>query len=259
MADELVRDPWSALRRLTAARIGLGRSGNSMPTRAALEFSLAHAQARDAVHAAFDAERVERDARALGLATVRVHSRAEDRAADLRRPDLGRRLDDAGRAALESMAGAGRCDIVFVIGDGLSSVAAMNHGAALVAATLEHLHDGWRIGPLVVAEQARVALGDEIGALLAADLVVVALGERPGLSSPDSLGLYITWKPRIGRHDAERTCVSNVRPGGLAIGEAAARLAWHLAQSRRLQLSGVALKDESDTRRVANAATERLD
>ncbi|CAN5120307.1 ethanolamine ammonia-lyase subunit EutC [soil metagenome] len=259
MADEPVRDPWSALRGPTAARIGLGSNGNNMPTRATLEFSLAHAQARDAVHAAFDADAIERQVQALGLKTVRVHSRADDRATYLRRPDLGRRLDEASRTALAALAGPHRCDVVFVIGDGLSSIAAMSHGAALVEATLACLGNGWRIGPLVIAEQTRVALGDEIADLLHADLVVVALGERPGLSSPDSLGLYVTWQPRIGRHDAERNCISNVRPGGLAIADAAARLAWHLVEARRLQLSGGALKDESDTLIVANPATERLD
>jgi ethanolamine ammonia-lyase small subunit len=240
-------DPWTALRRHTPARIALGRSGSSLPTREVLAFSLAHAQARDAVHAPFEAETVAEAIQALGLATVTVDSAALDRASYLRRPDLGRALSETGRAALESRA-RGLCDLAIVVADGLSSSAVHAHAAPLVEALLPAVRDaGWRLGPVVVARQARVALGDAVGELLGARLVILLVGERPGLSSPDSLGAYITFAPRIGRTDAERNCVSNIRGEGLSYAAAAFKLAWHAREARRLGLTGVGLKDESDT------------
>ena len=235
-------DPWDALRRQTAARIALGRAGSALPTRALLAFELDHARARDAVHRPLDVEALEHELQAGGAMTLRVRSAAADRPTYLLRPDLGRRLDDASRERLGATAAP--CDVLLVVGDGLSSLGVQRHAPALLDA-LVPLLDGLSIGPIVVAEQARVALGDEIGAAFAARAVVVVIGERPGLTSPDSVGLYVTFAPRVGRHDAERNCISNVRPEGLPPRAAAARLAWLVRAALRLSLSGVGLKDES--------------
>lgn len=237
------RDPWSAWSDQTRARVALGRAGSALPTSALLAFQLDHARARDAVHRALDVDALEADLSALGFVTLRLKSAASDRASYLLRPDLGRRLDDAGCSLLEGLACAG-CDVAFVVADGLSALGVQRHAAPLLAATLPLL-EGLSVGPLVIAEQGRVALGDAIGSLLKARVVVVVLGERPGLTSPDSLGLYLTFAPRLGRHDAERNCISNVRPEGLAPALAASRLAWLVRASLRLALSGVELKDGS--------------
>ena len=239
-------DPWSALRTRTPARIAIGRTGASLPTREVLAFSLAHAQARDAVHTPFDAHGVAAAIETLGVATIRVDSAAGDRATYLRRPDLGRRLSDASRAALASQRGP--CDLAIVVADGLSSTAVHAHAAPLIAALLPVARaEGWSLAPITVASQARVALGDEVGELLGARLVLLLVGERPGLSSPDSLGAYLTFQPRVGRTDAERNCVSNIRAEGLSYEQAAFKLAWLMREALRLSLTGVALKDESDT------------
>lgn len=246
-AAPVVRDPWQRLRALTPARIALGRAGAALPTDAVLAFDLAQAQARDAVHAALDVPRLVAELAAEGWASSVVHSQAADRASYLRRPDLGRRLAAAARARLAPPAADG-CELAFVIGDGLSALAAHNHAVALLRATRPLLDPAWRIAPVCVATQARVALGDEIGAALAARLVAVLIGERPGLSAPDSLGVYLTYDPRPGRRDAERNCLSNIRPAGLPIATAARKLAWHLHEALRRRLTGVALKDESEKR-----------
>ena len=243
MTDIIADDPWQPLRRHTAARIGLGRTGASMPTAELLRFGLAHAQARDAVHSALNGAVLAAALEEQGYATLQVHSMAPDRERYLLRPDLGRRLDDAGRKLLEQ---APRADIALVIADGLSAQAAMRH-ALPVAMLLRDALGGWP-APVVIAGQGRVALGDEIGAALGARLAIVMLGERPGLSTPDSLGIYLTWGPRVGRMDSERNCISNVRPDGLSYAAAAHKLHFLVAQSLRRQLSGVALKDESDGR-----------
>jgi ethanolamine ammonia-lyase small subunit len=239
-------DPWHHLREYTAARIALGRSGAGLPTEALLQFGLAHAQARDAVHVALDVPALTQQLRALGLSTCAVRSAAADRATYLLRPDLGRRLhpDDAPR--LRELARHAACDLLLVIGDGLSSQAIARQALPLVQAVLRQAPADWSLGPLVVATQARVALGDEVGDLLGARLVAMLIGERPGLSSPDSLGIYLTWAPKPGRHDAQRNCISNVRPEGLPPETAAARLWWLCREARRLQLTGVQLKDRSE-------------
>lgn len=243
-------DPWNALRARTPARIAIGRSGASLPTREVLAFSLAHAQARDAVHTPFDADGVAEAIEVLGFQTLHVDSAAGDRATYLRRPDLGRRLADASRIALA--AARAPCDLAVVIADGLSSTAVHAHAAPLLAALLPLTKaEGWSLAPVVVASQARVALGDEVGELLGARLVLLLVGERPGLSSPDSLGAYLTFQPRIGRTDAERNCVSNIRAEGLSYDAAAPKLAWLMREALRLSLTGVALKDESDTALLA--------
>lgn len=236
-------DLWLRLRGLTAARIGIGRAGGSVPTAPLLEFQLAHARARDAVHRALDADAVDTALRARGWDVLRLASAAADRATYIRRPDLGRILGDAGRAALAAHAStAAHADVVFVVADGLSALAVERHAVALLDAVVPLL-EGWRLAPACVVNQGRVAIGDEIGALLGARLAVVLIGERPGLSSPDSLGLYLTWDPFPGRTNAERNCISNVRPEGLPYAAAARKLAQLMNAARRLGLTGVGLKD----------------
>jgi len=233
------------LRALTPARVGLGRAGASLPTEALLEFTLAHARARDAVHAGFDASAVIAGLRGLGLGGLEVSSRARDRSDYLRRPDLGRRLDPA---SAQSLAGrhAGPCQLAIVIGDGLSAAAVNAHAVGLLRSLMPRLEQAAiDIGHAVVASGARVALGDETGALLGARMVVVLIGERPGLSAPDSLGAYLTFAPRPDITDAERNCVSNIHGAGLDCDEAAFRIAWLIREGLSRQITGVALKDES--------------
>ena len=240
-------DPWLDLRRLTAARIALGRSGVSLPTAEWLGFSQAHAMARDAVHAPLEAATLCSALRAEGFAAHGVQSAAPDRPTYLRRPDLGRRLAATSAAQLAALSLPEDLALVVVMADGLSPAAVAAHGLPLLRALLPRLAAQQQApGTVVVAEQARVALGDEVGALLGAQAVLVLVGERPGLSSPDSLGAYLTWAPRVGRSDAERNCVSNIRPAGLSIEEAAHKIAWLLAAARRLLTTGVTLKDGSD-------------
>ena len=250
-------DPWADLRRHTPARIALGRAGNSLPTAELLRFAAAHAQARDAVHIALDtialARDLARDLAPFGLAPLTVRSRAPDREAYLRRPDWGRRLDPADAERLQALA-HGPVDLALVLGDGLSALALQQHAAPLLAVLLPLLAPSLSLAPLVIATQARVALADEIGALLQASLVLIVLGERPGLSAPDSLGAYLTHAPRLGCSDAQRNCVSNIRPAGLPPALAARRLAWLLQEALRRQVSGVALKDDSDTAPLPSAA-----
>ena len=239
-------DPWQALAALTAARIALGRTGSSLPTRAVLDFDVAHALARDAVHQPLDIDGlVGRWHDLSGASAIPVRSRAGDRLTYLQRPDLGRQLDAASVARLSvEAARTGDCDLAIVIADGLSATAVDAHALPLVQALLPGL-DGLRMAPLVIAEQGRVALGDAIGAQFSASLVLVLLGERPGLSSPDSLGAYLTFAPQPGRLDAERNCVSNIRSAGLPPTIAAAKLAWLIRAALARRLTGVALKDES--------------
>jgi ethanolamine ammonia-lyase small subunit len=233
------------LRRLTPARVGLGRAGASLPTDALLAFTLDHARARDAVHARFDADAVVRGLVALGLETLPASSRAVDRADYLRRPDWGRQLAPASQETLATCEGQGS-DVVIVVGDGLSPLAVNRHAVELVRAMLPRLADaGLSVGPVVVAAGARVALGDEIGALLCAGMLVMLIGERPGLSAPDSLGAYLTFAPKPGLTDADRNCVSNIRSAGLGYDEAAFKIAWLVREGLARGVSGVALKDES--------------
>jgi ethanolamine ammonia-lyase small subunit len=239
LAPEERADPFERLRACTPARVFLGRCGAALPTRAMLDFQWAHARARDAVLDEFEAERM---AAALPGRDIRiVHSRAPDRQTYLRRPDLGRRLDESSAASLQR----GDYETVFVVADGLSARAVHEHAASTLAATLPKIA-GWRLGPLIVSCRARVALSDEIGERLGAQMVVVLIGERPGLSAPDSLGAYLTWQPRVGRLDSERNCISNIRPpAGLSYEQAAVRLAWLMNAAHRRRLSGVRLKEES--------------
>ncbi|MFM0156646.1 ethanolamine ammonia-lyase subunit EutC [Paraburkholderia sediminicola] len=245
MSDFLEKNPWNALRQFTNARIALGRAGNSLPTAPLLAFNLSHAQARDAVHHPLDTEVLHEQLRAQSFSTLDVHSAAPDREHYLRRPDLGRRLSDESRTALGQLKNDSP-EVVFVIADGLSAFAASKQSIPLLQAVIPRLAE-WKIGPVVVARQARVALGDEIGELLNAKLVVMLIGERPGLSSPDSLGIYLTYAPKVGCSDAQRNCISNVRPEGLNYESAAHKLHYLLTHAKRLGLTGVGLKDDSDT------------
>ncbi|MGY1755055.1 ethanolamine ammonia-lyase subunit EutC [Blastococcus sp. SYSU D01042] len=229
-------DPWAVLRAATRARVALGRAGDGLPTARELEFRLAHAVARDAVHAPLEPARVR--AALPDVEVLEVASAAADRAQYLQRPDLGRRLAEGTELPRTGS------DLGLVIADGLSPRAVHEHAAGLVTALLDRL-DGWSVAPVVLAHQGRVGLGDAIGAALGVRAVVVLVGERPGLSSADSLGAYLTWAPGPGRVDAERNCVSNIRPPhGLGYGQAAATIAGLLAGARQLGASGVALKDE---------------
>ena len=249
MSGIVRRDPWQALRQHTPARIALGRSGVSLPTDEVLRFGLAHAQARDAVQLPLDADELARRFGADGFQTSRAESAAADRATYLLRPDLGRRLSERSIAALQAAA-ATPCDLLLVVGDGLSSLAASRHALPLVQRIRKQAPAGWRLGPVVIATQARVALADGIGEALHAGLVAMLIGERPGLSSPDSLGVYLTWQPRRGRTDAQRNCISNIRPEGLGYEAAARRLWWLCAEAKRLGCTGVGLKDHSEAREV---------
>lgn len=247
MSSVVTPDAWQHLRGFTRARLALGRSGVSLPTAELLRFGLAHAQARDAVHLPLDAEVLQGTLEADGWRCLQVASAAPDRDSYLRRPDWGRRLDAASPAALAGFARHDAPAIVFMAGDGLSSLAVARHVHPLLAAlrqVMPELADGAG-APVVIARQARVALGDEIGYRLGAAQVVVLIGERPGLSSPDSLGIYLTQQPRPGLTDADRNCISNVRPEGLSYLLAAHKLAYLIAGARRLGRSGVDLKDDS--------------
>jgi ethanolamine ammonia-lyase small subunit len=239
-------DPWSALRRFTDARIALGRAGASLPTAALLAFELSHAQARDAVHTPLDTAALKRELDSREFDSIEVCSAAQSREQYLRRPDLGRVLDarSAARLVRHVASPEPRPDLVFVIADGLSSNAAALHAIPLIDRTIARL-TGWHVGSIVVATQARVAIGDHIGELMHAGLVAVLIGERPGLSSPASLGVYMTYRPAVGRSDAERNCISNVRPEGLGYDAAAFKLAHLLEAARSRKLTGIGLKDES--------------
>ncbi len=237
------------LRALTSARVGLGRTGVSQQTRDVLDFQLCHAQARDAVHSRIEAASLAAQFASImgdcGHRNVEVlclHSEAKDRTTYLQRPDLGRQLDQRSRSSLSTM--SGEYDVALVVADGLSALAVERHAPPLLKELLPRLRD-WRLAPLCIVEQGRVAIADEIGSALGARISVTLIGERPGLSSPDSLGAYITWAPQPGRTDAERNCISNIRAGGLSSAQAADQLNFYLTESRRCKLTGVALKQQS--------------
>ncbi len=232
------------LRAFTPARVGLGRTGVSQQTGDVLAFQLCHARARDAVHAPMEAAALagtitEMVRRTHAVSALRLHSAAADRAIYLQRPDLGRRLDETGCQTLAGFEGS-CCDLALVVVDGLSALAVERHVPPLLAELLPQLAD-WGLAPVCIVEQGRVAIGDQIGSALGAELAIVLIGERPGLSSPDSLGAYITWQPRSGRSDAERNCISNIRAEGLSYSDAARQLFQYLIAARRRRLTGTAL------------------
>jgi ethanolamine ammonia-lyase small subunit len=244
--DELASvDPWRHLSQWTSARIAMGRVGSSLPTQAMLDFTMDHAAARDAVHTALDVEKLERELQESNFSSLRAWSMAGDRSEYLRRPDRGRSLDPACISVLTPCTTTAADLLTVVIADGLSSLAPASHALPL----LQHLRDGllgWTLDSVVVATQARVALGDGIGEIRGAEAVLILIGERPGLKSPDSLGAYLTYHPRVGRTDAERNCVSNIRPEGLSYKNAVFKLLHLLAGARLQGGTGVSLKDSSD-------------
>lgn len=247
------QNPWLQLRRLTPARIALGRTGTSMPTGAQLDFQYAHAQARDAVHLPFDHGGLSAQLAERGRDSLLLHSAALDRHSYLQRPDLGRKLSDASAQTLREHAQAfpGGVDLAVVVADGLSALAVHRHTLPFLARMEEQaLAEGWSLSPVILVEQGRVAVADEIGELLGAKMVVILIGERPGLSSPDSLGLYFTYNPKVGLTDAYRNCISNVRLEGLSYGMAAHRLLYLMREACRRQLSGVNLKDEAQVQTI---------
>jgi ethanolamine ammonia-lyase small subunit len=255
-ATDLARpDPWSVLTRFTPARIGLGRAGGSIPTQPLLEFQLAHARARDAVQRDLDADAVRGALSDRGFEVLQLDSAATDRSTFIQRPDLGRILSRETKAQLEGQARTGHgFDAVLVVADGLSALAIERHALALLEHIVPKLADAhWRLAPVCLVRQGRVAVGDEIGALLPAAMTVMLIGERPGLSSPDSLGIYLTWDPMPGRSNAERNCISNVRPEGLSYASAAHKLFYLMTQARRRKLSGVALKEDAPALAVPRA------
>jgi ethanolamine ammonia-lyase small subunit len=238
-------DLWSDLRRLTAARIGLQRSGASLATAPLLGFKLDHARARDAVHEPLDEARLIADLEALGTKVLSVASAAADRKEFLMRPDLGRRLAPGAEPILVPQ--AAEHDVVFVIADGLSARAVQSHASEVVKLAHQTLQsDGWRIAPLVVVRHGRVAVGDAIAALLHAKSIAMLIGERPGLTAPDSMGAYLTWQPGSRTTDADRNCISNIRPDGIGYADAAFKIAHLLRAMRTHRMSGVQLKDDSD-------------
>jgi ethanolamine ammonia-lyase small subunit len=261
----VVDNPWRRLREFTDARIGLGRTGISLPTAELLAFQLAHAQAKDAVHLVLDKKNLLEQLHTIPAldfshAPFLLHSRAPDRFTYLQRPDLGRQLDEPSRAQLARNNSAATpddnitsptpaYDLALVIVDGLSALAVQQNAAPFIDALCAELAQDaqpWKLAPLCIVEQGRVAIGDETGELLNAHCVLVMIGERPGLSSPDSLGLYLTWAPHKGLTDAARNCVSNIRPAGLVYREAAKKAAYLLREAKRLGLSGVGLKDRTE-------------
>lgn len=248
MDDEAL---WTRLKSLTRARIGLGRIGDALPTAALLDLQLAHALARDAVHGQVDWEAL---AAALALPTIQVASAASDRGTYLRRPDLGRILAEGE----ESLLPEGPFDVVFTIGDGLSAAACTAHAAATLEASLPHLSD-FTIGPVVLARGARVALGDPIGVRMNARLTIMLIGERPGLSSADSLGAYLTFAPAPGRRDSERNCISNIHAHGLSPTEAGAKIGWLAREALKRRLTGIGLKEAAPTDRLVEERTDERD
>lgn len=245
----VVTNSWSRLRRLTDARIGLGRAGISQPTQVQLQFQLDHAKARDAIHIPLDAEQLSLVLKQQGLENIICHSQARDRTEYLQRPDLGRRLGPESSEQLKKCyAKTGNQQASIVIVDGLSSTAVQHHATSLTRTLVNALRkEQLSISPICIVQQGRVAIGDEIGELLHSELLILLVGERPGLSSPDSLGIYYTYAPRKGLNDAHRNCLSNIRPAGMSEEDATKKLMWLIRESRRRGLSGVALKDESMT------------
>jgi len=254
MSDEVTRrpgpageaaDPWASLRHLTAARIGLARTGASLATSALLDFRLAHARARDAVHTALDEPRLIADLKGLGLPVLTIASEATHRSQYLLRPDLGRSLATSAIDIVDPH--AGRYDIAFVVTEGLSAGAVQTHACPVLTRLAPMLaRDGRRIAPIVLVRLGRVAIGDQVARALGADSVAILIGERPGLTAPDSMGAYLTWNPGPHTTDAERNCISNIRPDGTGYADAALRIGHLLREMRTRRLSGVALKDSSD-------------
>lgn len=249
-------DPWQRLRQYTSARIGLGHVGVSLPTASLLAFQQAHAQARDAVYLALDPTAFDAVGQHLDWPMTEVHSQALDRAMYLKRPDRGRRLQNTCREALQGQGAKEGYDIAVVVADGLSALAVHQHAPAMLTRLRAmSVQEGWSLSPVVLAHQGRVAIGDEVGECLNARLIIVMIGERPGLSSPDSLGIYLTYHPHVGCTDAQRNCISNIRPEGLTYPAASATLTYLLRAAFQQHYTGVALKDGTTTASLAPTRT----
>ncbi|MEZ5900149.1 MAG: ethanolamine ammonia-lyase subunit EutC [Hyphomicrobiaceae bacterium] len=244
----VAENPWKGLRQYTKARIALGRVGTSLPTAPHLDFQLAHARARNAVHHELDFSALQTALSEIGHDVLQLESAAKGRPDYLQRPDKGRRLNEASQVALANRARpTDGYDVAFVIGDGLSALAIEENAVAFLKVMLPILNEaGWRVAPLVAVKGARVAVGDEIGEALGAKTVVMLIGERPGLSSPDSMGIYLTYGPRRGLTDESRNCISNIRKDGLRYDGAAHKLLFLMTEARRRGTSGVNLKDEAE-------------
>ncbi|WP_443945943.1 ethanolamine ammonia-lyase subunit EutC [Pedobacter sp. AW1-32] len=245
MADLQKTDDWAILKQLTDARVALGRTGVSLPTKALLEFKLAHAHAKDAVYSVQSSQAIADSLEAKSQAYLSVTSQASTRDVYLQRPDLGRRLHPESVRLLTEL----HCrpsNICIVLADGLSAIGINTYISEILSILIPQIkQSGFSLSPVVLAEQARVALGDEIGSLLNADLTILFIGERPGLTAADSVGCYITYKPIIGTTDESRNCVSNIRSKGLDIHQAVEKIMYLTRQSFNLKLSGVKLKDLS--------------
>jgi ethanolamine ammonia-lyase small subunit len=257
--SKVTPDTWETLRIATSARIALGRAGGSLPTHAWLDFKAAHAAARDAVHCVFDAEQLAAEIRTLGVQVLIVDSAAPDRRTFLLRPDLGRRLDERSRYALQEMQTGAEHDLAIVVSDGLSALAVHRQVRPVLKSLLPKLKgNDWQVAPIAVARFGRVALEDDVGQLLGAQLALMLIGERPGLGSPDSLGAYLVYAPRPGNTDAHRNCVSNIRPEGMAIDAAVDTIYYLLSEARRRRISGVQLKDQRSLTDSAAPSPARL-
>ncbi|MGM9512506.1 ethanolamine ammonia-lyase subunit EutC [Larkinella sp. GY13] len=240
-------DPWAFLQSHTSARIARGRTGHSLPTRALLDFQLDHARARDAVYSELERDALLAQLQTVQLPVLPLHSRAADRQQYLQRPDLGRKLNEQSLLHLSGLEDLTGVDLSIVIVDGLSATAINRHAGAVVSRLAEEVRAlGWSLAPLCLVEQGRVAIGDEIAHALKAETVVVLIGERPGLTSPDSMGAYLTFHPQPGLTDESRNCISNIRPEGFPYEAAVQKLLYLLTEMKTRRLSGVLLKDEFD-------------
>lgn len=263
--SNIIENPWALLKDYTDARIGLGRSGVSIPTFHSLAFQLAHAQAQDAVHLPLDVENIVEQLVTNDInketSPILLHSQAINRTTYLQRPDLGRRLDKNSSEILKKIKANENTfyDLSIVIVDGLSSLAIKENAINFIKKLMTALKEDkqkWNLSPFSIVQQGRVAVGDEVGELLKAKISIVLIGERPGLSSPDSLGLYLTWNPKVGLSDASRNCISNIRSEGLSYEEAVKKTMYLLKESRRLELSGVNLKDRTINDVIENNINE---
>lgn len=262
----VIENPWAVLREYTDARIGLGRAGVSIPTSHSLKFQLAHAQAQDAVHLPLDVEYVIEQLKNINFnqevfTPILLHSQAINRTTYLQRPDLGRRLDKKSIDTLKKVNTLKneKYDLSIVVVDGLSSLAIKENASIFIKKLVEVLNTNsqdWNIAPITIVQQARVAIGDEVGQILNSKTSIVLIGERPGLSSPDSMGLYLTYNPKVGLTDESRNCISNIRIEGLSYEEAIRKTMYLLKESRRLELSGVNLKDRTTNTIIENKTDE---
>jgi len=243
-SDYTQHDAWQSLKQYTLARIALGRTGHSIPLNESLNFKMAHAHARDAVYATLDKQTITDRLQATGLDVIAVKSEASSREEYLKRPDKGRRLDFESATWMKNHLHNYNYDVVFVIADGLSARATNSHAVPVLAEMLKALRPRFRIAPIILAEQGRVAIGDDIGFICRASVTVILIGERPGLSSPDSLGAYLTYNPKPGLTDESRNCVSNIRPVGLPYEKASEKICTLIRASMVKEISGVMLKDD---------------